>query len=124
MPLKVSFTLSDSDIRHFRRHMKAAQATVSDMGEEAILRAAEGLLEEVSSIELPDFIADRMGKLEVLIDILRDDRWELSAADHGRLLSSLAYFTDPHDMIPDSLPGPISSCRAGIPRSSESSRKS
>ena len=68
MPLKISFTLSDSDIRHFRRHMKAAHATVSDMGEEAILRAAEGLLQEVSSIELPDFIADRMGKLEVLID--------------------------------------------------------
>ena len=105
MPLKISFTLSDGDIRHFRRHMKAAQATVGEMGEESIIRAAQGLLKEVSDIELPDFIADRMAKLEVLIDILRDDRWELLAADHSRLLSSLAYFTDPHDMIPDSIPG-------------------
>ena len=105
MPLKICFTLSDGDIRHFRRHMKAAQSMIGEMGEEAIIRAAEGLLKEVSSIALPDFIADRMAKLEVLIDILRDDRWELPTADHSRLLSSLAYFTDPHDIIPDKIPG-------------------
>ena len=39
------------------------------------------------------------------IDILRDERWDLPDADRGRVLSGLAYFTDPNDMIPDSIPG-------------------
>ena len=105
MPLKITFTLSDSDLRHFRRHMKAARATVGEMGEDSIIRAAEGLLQEVSGTTLPDFISDRLEKLAVLIDILRDDRWNLPAQDRGRLLAGLAYFTDPNDMIPDSIPG-------------------
>ena len=105
MPLKVTFTLSDKDIRHFRRHMKEAKATASDMGDESIIRAAEGLLQEVSRVDLPDFIADRMASLEVLIDIVRDERWDLPADDRSRVLSGLAYFTDPDDMIPDSIPG-------------------
>ncbi len=105
MPLKVVFTLSDKDLRHFRRYMKEAQATAAEMGEGSIIRAAEGLLEELGDHELPDFIADRMEKLQLLIDILRDDRWDVPAADRARVLSGLAYFSDPHDLIPDKLPG-------------------
>lgn len=105
MPLRVTFTLSDKDIRHFRRHMKQAHATATEMGEESIIRAAEGLLDEVSEVDLPDFIAERLARLQVLIDILRDDRWDLPDADRGRVLSGLAYFTDPNDMIPDTIPG-------------------
>jgi uncharacterized membrane protein YkvA (DUF1232 family) len=105
MPLKVTFTLSDKDLSHFRRHMKQARATASEMGEDSIIRAAEGLLEEVSDVELPDFIAERLQRLEVLVDILRDERWDMPAADRGRVLSGLAYFTDPNDMIPDQIPG-------------------
>lgn len=105
MPLKVTFTLSDKDLRHFRRHMKEARATASEMGEGSVIRAAEGLLKEIEGTELPDFISDRLSRLKVLIDILRDERWDLPEADRGRVLSGLAYFTDPHDMIPDSIPG-------------------
>lgn len=105
MPLKVTFTLSDKDLRHFRRHMKEARSTASEMGEDSIIRAAEGLLEEVHSVDLPDFIADRLERLEQLIDIVRDERWDLPQADRDRVLAGLAYFTDPDDMIPDSIPG-------------------
>lgn len=105
MPLRVTFTLSDKDIRHFRRHMKQARATAAEMGEGSIIRAAEGLLEEVADASLPDFIDERLSKLQVLIDLLRDERWDLPEADRGRVLSGLAYFTDPNDMIPDSIPG-------------------
>lgn len=105
MPLRVTFTLSDDDIRHFRRHMKQARVTAAEMGEDSIIRAAEGLLEEVSRVELPDFIEQRMQSLKVLIDILRDERWDLPASDRSRVISGLAYFTDPHDIIPDSVPG-------------------
>ncbi len=105
MPLKITFTLSDKDLGHFRRHMKQARTTASEMGEDSIIRAAEGLLQEVRDVELPDFIADRLERLELLVDMLRDERWDMPAADRGRVLSGLAYFTDPNDMIPDQIPG-------------------
>ena len=105
MPLQVTFTLSDKDLRHFRRHMKVARSMAGEMGEEAIVRAAEGLLGEVRQADLPDFVAERLERLEPLIEILRDERWDLPGADRGRVLAALAYFTDPHDMIPDEIPG-------------------
>ncbi|MEE2675065.1 MAG: DUF1232 domain-containing protein [Myxococcota bacterium] len=104
MPLQVAFTLSDKDLRHFRRHMKAAQSMASEMGEPAIVRAAEGLLGEIHQVKLPDFISERLERLQVLIEILRDKRWDLPQADRGRILAGLAYFTDPDDMIPDEVP--------------------
>ena len=105
MPLQVAFTLSDKDLRHFRRHMKAAQLMAKEMGEHAIVRAAEGLLDEISQVKLPDFIRERLEMLESLIEILRDERWNLPPADRSRILAGLAYFTDPEDMIPDEVPG-------------------
>ena len=105
MPLQVTFTLSDKDLRHFQRHMKAARSMAGEMGEDSIVRAAEGLLVEVREVDLPDFVAERLESLELLIDIVRDERWDLPAADRGRVLAALAYFTDPNDMIPDEIPG-------------------
>jgi uncharacterized membrane protein YkvA (DUF1232 family) len=105
MPLKITFTLSDKDLRHFQRHIKNARSVAREMGEKSIIRAAEGLLEEVASIQLPDFIAERLETLEVLVDMVQDERWELTGADRGRVLSALAYFSDSRDMIPDHIPG-------------------
>jgi hypothetical protein len=105
MTLNVTFTLSDKDLRHFRQHMRAARTTASEMGEDSVIRAAEGLMQQVRDIELPDFIADRLAKIGILVDILRDQRWDLPDADRERVLSGLAYFTDPKDMIPDQIPG-------------------
>ena len=104
MPLQVAFTLSDKDLRHFRRHMKAAQSTAKEMGEPAIVLAAEGLLGEIRQVKLPDFIRERLESLRSLIDIIRDERWDLPQADRGRILAGLVYFTDPDDMIPDEVP--------------------
>jgi uncharacterized membrane protein YkvA (DUF1232 family) len=105
MPLKITFTLSDKDLSHFQRHIRNARAVAREMGDDSIIRAAEGLLKEVEDIELPDFIAERLETLEVLIDMVQDERWELKAADRGRVLSALAYFSDSRDMIPDHIPG-------------------
>ena len=105
MPLQVTFTLSDKDLRHFRRQMKVARSAVRELGERPIIRAAEGLLGEARQTDLPEFVVRRLEKLELLIEILRDDRWDLPKADRGRILSALAYLADPKDMIPDEIPG-------------------
>ena len=105
MPLQVTFTLSDKDLRHFRRQMKGARSTAREQGERTIVRAAEGLLSQARDAELPEFVVLRLEKLELLIQILCDERWDLPKADRGRILSALAYLADPKDMIPDEIPG-------------------
>lgn len=105
MPLQVTFTLSDKDLRHFRRQMKAARSTAIELGEHSIIRAAEGLLGGVREADLPEFVVRRLDKLGLLIEILRDERWDLPKGDRGRILSALAYLADPKDMIPDDTPG-------------------
>ena len=37
--------------------------------------------------------------------MLRDEEWNLSDFEHERIVSALAYFADPIDLIPDHIPG-------------------
>jgi uncharacterized membrane protein YkvA (DUF1232 family) len=55
-------------------------------------------------MQLPDFIIERLDKLDALIAMLRDEGWALPDEDRQRVLSALVYFADPQDIIPDSVP--------------------
>ncbi len=53
---------------------------------------------------MPDFVAERLKDLAVIINMLKDDEWGLPKDIRGQVLSSLAYFSDPDDIIPDDIP--------------------
>lgn len=55
--------------------------------------------------DLPDFIADRLLQLKVLLDMLKDQDWDIADAERERIMSALSYFSDPIDLIPDHIPG-------------------
>jgi uncharacterized membrane protein YkvA (DUF1232 family) len=82
--------------------MRDVKATAHGLDEKAIIAAASRLAAETGSRQLPDFVKERLGKLEVLIRMLDD-------ADEGRhrarVLGALAYFAEPADLIPDQIPG-------------------
>ena len=105
MTFKLTIELSDRDLRHFRRALKRARDTVSIADDEEILAAAAELIEKLRETKLPDFVAERLGKLEMLTAMLNDADWPLSAPERGPVLAALAYVCDPEDMIPDDLPG-------------------
>ena len=52
-------------------------------------------------MHIPDFIKARLLRLDDMIAMVRDQGWSLPEADKQRVLSSLVYFADPQDVIPD-----------------------
>ena len=53
----------------------------------------------------PQFIRERLEKLQVMINMLEDSEWKLPAQETQRVVNALAYFGEPEDLIPDHIPG-------------------
>jgi uncharacterized membrane protein YkvA (DUF1232 family) len=104
MPLQISFELSDRDLEHFNNAIKAATFSAGSKSAEEVTAAAGKLLEEATNLQLPDFIYERLDKLDALIAMLRDEGWALPEEDRQRVLSALVYVADPKAIIPDAVP--------------------
>ena len=106
MPLDITFTLSEDDLARFQAIVdKARTAVEDDAAAEHIEQAARDLLDQTRETELPEFIATRMAKLGIVIDMINDEEWNLSENERRDVLSALAYLCDPEDLIPDHIPG-------------------
>lgn len=105
MGLRVTFDLTDEDLKHFRLIMKEATSAAARIAPEDIVAAAEELLAEIGPSGAPVFIIERLTKLRLLIDMLSDLDWRLPHQEANRVLNALAYFTEPEDLIPDHIPG-------------------
>ena len=103
--MKVSFELSPRDIRFFRDRLKEVRASDTSGDERAVIRGALDLVKEAIAAKPPDFVVERIRKLEQLIKMLQDRDWRLEGDDRARILDALAYFVDPDDLIPDRIPG-------------------
>ncbi len=102
---RLHLQLSDRDLAHLGDVVNKAKAKASALGEGDVLQAARSLLKESRDLEVPDFIRERLDKLQLLIQMLEDKVWELSGEDRARITNALAYFADPDDIIPDDVPG-------------------
>ena len=103
--MKISFELSDKDLRYFRQVLQKVRKGRNADNEEVILREAESLLKDVKQTDAPAFIRGRIAQLSKLIDMVEDADWRLEGTDRKRVLNALAYFADPDDLIPDRVPG-------------------
>lgn len=106
MPIQISFELSDSDLDHFRAMMNTALESAQKLSPQEILSRAISVCKEMeSATSLPDFVRQRLTSLETLIDALQDNEWQMPEEEKQEVLTSLAYFCEPHDLVPDSIPG-------------------
>lgn len=106
MPLDITFTLSDSDLKHFQAIIDQAREDVEgEEKAEQIEEAARKLIDDARSGELPEFIADRVEQLDVVLRMINDDEWQLTDEEKTAILNALAYFCEPEDIIPDNIPG-------------------
>lgn len=105
MPLKVTFELSDKDLRHFKQVMKEARSKARSRPESKLIKSAKDLLTHVRGGDLPQFVRERLLQLEIMIGMLEDEEWDLQGQDRERVTSALAYFDEPLDLIPDHVPG-------------------
>ena len=105
MGIRLSFELSDRDLKYFRQALKQSRDAVRDAEEAEIIEAIRDVLDQIRDNEpLPDFVADRLPQLELLIDMLTDGEWQLPDDERDSLLATFVYFGDPEDILPDDVP--------------------
>jgi uncharacterized membrane protein YkvA (DUF1232 family) len=104
MALRVTFDLTDQDLKFFRSQMKRAQETATTRPEGEIIAKVEKMVVDMSTTTIPLFVQQRVDKLRSLIDMLRDTEWNLGGTERRNVATALAYFADPHDLIPDHVP--------------------
>jgi len=103
--MKFVLELSDRDLRFFREALRKSRHSVRDADEQEIIEAINDVLDEIKSEQpLPDFVEKRIPQLESMIQMLRDEEWQLPAAERERLLATFIYFGDPEDILPDHIP--------------------
>ncbi len=102
--LKVTFDLTQNDLKYFRRVMREVRDKHSKSSEGEIVRACRSLIEGMGQTSAPDFVHERVQKLEILINMLEDAEWGLGGRDRDRVLRGMAYFAEPDDIIPDKVP--------------------
>ncbi|HET6434737.1 MAG TPA: YkvA family protein [Xanthomonadaceae bacterium] len=101
MAFSLTLDLSDRDLAHFEKVRDAARKAAGDKSEQEIVDCAAKLLADAQKGEIPDFIQQRLLRLDDLIAMVRDEAWAMAGEDRERVLSALVYFCDPDDVIPD-----------------------
>lgn len=106
MPLDITITLNDEDLTRFQETVDRGKlALVDEANALQIEERAAVMIEKVRDYDFPAFISDRLLKLQILLNMIRDEEWKLSADERKSILCVLYYFADPDDVIPDSIPG-------------------
>jgi uncharacterized membrane protein YkvA (DUF1232 family) len=103
MAFEVKFELTESDLDHFRNVMRQAKSGVSELSEAVILSNAKSLSQDIKG-NVPEFVSERIKKLETLVAMIEDSEWKIPEEERSDVLSALAYFSDPEDLVPDHIP--------------------
>jgi uncharacterized membrane protein YkvA (DUF1232 family) len=105
MSLDIRIELNESDLEHFKALMTSAVNKAKDLPEETIIARAQAVCMEMERAKIPDFVATRLVSLEILIQAVQDTDWQMPEDERTEVLTSLAYFAEPHDLVPDNIPG-------------------
>ena len=104
MSLAITIELGDADLQHFIDAMRRAQEEAKHLSPQQVTDEASKLLVEGHHVQLPQFIADRLAKLDSMISMVNDRGFALPDEDRQRVLACLTYFANPKDIIPDNVP--------------------
>lgn len=103
MSISLTIDLNDRDLEHFTKAMESARKAAEGRSTEDIISCSGTLLADAQKVHVPDFILERLLRLDDMIAMVRDEGWSLPEADRARVLAALVYFCDPKDVIPDNV---------------------
>ena len=103
--LKVSFELSVEDVRYFQERLRRVRTQGESRDEQRVIREAGLLVKQARAADPPEFVLERIEKLDQLALMVLDEEWRLEGKDRAAILDALAYFAEPDDLIPDRVPG-------------------
>ena len=103
MSITLNFELNDQDLAHFQSASERSKKAAEGKSNEEIVSCAVAMLADAQKVRIPDFIKERLLRLDDMIAMVRDEAWALPDADKQRVLTALMYFCDPDDVIPDNI---------------------
>lgn len=104
--LKIVFELDAEDLDHFRGLFKKARRNASKLDPKKVIRDGQKLVKEIQgSKKTPSFVRKAVEPLDDLVQLLQDEDYAVPKDSRQEILATLAYFSDPQDLIPDSIPG-------------------
>ncbi|GAA0813404.1 DUF1232 domain-containing protein [Colwellia sp. D2M02] len=103
MAFEVKFELSEADLDHFRDVMRKAQQGAKALSEATIIENAKKISANIKD-NVPEFVRIRIQKLETFVAMIEDSEWQIPEEERVEVLSALAYFSDPEDLVPDHIP--------------------
>ncbi len=101
MSISLNFELNDNDLEHFNAALVKAKKAAEGKSADEIIGCSVKLLADAQKVRIPDFILERLLRLDDMIAMVRDEAWAMSEEDKDRVLGALMYFCDPDDVIPD-----------------------
>jgi len=103
--LKVSFTLGERDLRHFRRELARALGSVDRAKEKSITTAAVDWIGRARAVDPPDYVGERLDRLEQIVQMTYDAEWSLPVPVKTRILAALSYLANSEGIISNAVPG-------------------
>ncbi|NRA01412.1 MAG: DUF1232 domain-containing protein [Myxococcales bacterium] len=104
-PIRVTLKLADEDVGHLTALMEQAIKSAASLSESEIRAAAVRTIETTRSSKAPDYVLERIENLELATRIMDDPDWKVPPGARTRIVTALSYFSNPVDLIPDSVPG-------------------
>jgi uncharacterized membrane protein YkvA (DUF1232 family) len=105
MPMKVTFELSDQDLRYFRQMLRRVRSRSREIDEAELLETARAKIAEIRDYSrATQFLLSRLERLERLVAMLDDTEWPMTGKNRLRVVEGLTYFAEGEDLVPDRIP--------------------
>jgi uncharacterized membrane protein YkvA (DUF1232 family) len=101
--MRIIFELDPDDIERFQAAIARARSTPPCADEIEVIDAAKYALDHLATGTAPSFVRKRLVEVQRLIAMLEDEAWALPDPERADVVETLAYFSDPEDLIPDDI---------------------
>lgn len=99
--MRITFELEPADVERFYAALTRARRMTECADEVDIIDAAKYALDHLNLATAPAYVRKRLGEVQRVIAMLEDEAWSLPDPERSDVIETLAYFSDPDDLIPD-----------------------
>jgi uncharacterized membrane protein YkvA (DUF1232 family) len=101
--MRITFELEPADIERFQAALSRSRHATRCADEVDVIDAAKYALDHLSASTAPAYVRRRLVEVQRLILMLEDEAWALTDPERSEVVETLAYFSDPDDLIPDDI---------------------
>jgi uncharacterized membrane protein YkvA (DUF1232 family) len=99
--MRITLELEPADIERFNAAFERVRQSTRCADEVDVIDAAKYALDHLGTSTAPAYVRKRLGEVQRLIVMLEDEAWALVDPERTDVVETLAYFSDPDDLIPD-----------------------